>query len=226
MFISVIITAGGSGKRFGGKTKKQFLTIKGKPILFYTIENFYNNPQIDEIIISLPENSEEYKKQILKSYPEKPIRFANGGKERQDSVYNALLQCNPKTDYVMIHDGVRIFLTDKEIDMLLSEVITKKKVILAKKINDTIKKVNNGKIIGTVDRKPLFSALTPQVFDYNLILNLHKKANLQNRYFTDDAALCEYFGEDVFIVETFEFNIKITTPADLLVAEKILRNLQ
>ena len=122
----------------------------------------------------------------------------------------------------MIHDGVRIFLTDNEIKRLLDSVHIYKKVILAKKITDTIKKVINGKIIGTVDRKPLYSALTPQVFEYSLILNLHKKAALQKRYFTDDASLCEYFDEDVYIVETDNFNIKITKPADLELAEKII----
>ncbi len=223
MFISAIITAGGSGKRFGSSIKKQFLHLSGKPVLFRTIDNFYFNKKINEIILTLPADSMDIIKEIKRNYPKKPLTFVTGGKERQDSVYNALIKCNPNTHYVFIHDGVRPFLTNDEIEDLIIDVQKHKCVILAKKITDTIKYVEKGKIIRTVDRNPLYAALTPQVFDYNLIMNLHEKAKEQNLLFTDDAAICEHYQKEVFIMETKNINIKITKPADLILAEEIFR---
>ena len=223
MFVSVIITAGGSGKRFASSQKKQFVKLLGKPVLYRTIDNFYINPKINEIVLVLPSGSQDIIADIKNNYKNKIMTFAEGGKERQDSVYNGLNACNPQTDYVMIHDGVRPFLSQEKINQLIEKAIKRRCVILVKKVTDTIKFVENEKIIRTIDRKPLYSALTPQVFDYKIITELHKKAKKEKLLFTDDAAICEHYKQDVFILETEDINIKITKPSDLKLAEEILK---
>ena len=223
MFISVIITAGGSGKRLNSKVKKQYLQINGKSILCLTIDKFYHHNEINEIIVTLPKNKDNKMiNEIKTKYPKKTIKFANGGKERQDSVFNALKMCNKKADKVLIHDGVRPFVTEKDISNVINALDNKSCVILARKTVNTIKSVKNGKIIKTVDRTSLYDAFTPQGFDYNTILNLHIQAKEDGKKFTDDAAICEYYKKDVFVVETSNFNLKITTAEDFELAKKII----
>ena len=132
--------------------------------------------------------------------------------------------CNKKTDKVLIHDGVRPFVTQDDISNVIDKLNDKNCVILARKTVNTIKKVKDGKIIETIDRADLYDAFTPQGFDYNTILNLHIKAKKDNKTFTDDAAICEYYQKEVFIVETSNFNMKITTAKDFELAKKIMIN--
>ena len=110
---SVIILAGGKGKRMGSSVSKQFIEIKGKPILYYTLKKFIDNKNIDEIVLVLPEDEIEYcKKEVLEKYSISVDKIVKGGAERQDSVYNALKSLN-KTDIVLIHDGARPVISDK-----------------------------------------------------------------------------------------------------------------
>ena len=212
-----IITAGGSGKRLQNKTKKQFLEISGKPLLFWTIAVFVNLPEIDEIIVSLPPNEKKWQKIILSEFPK--IIFADGGKERQNSVFNALKKCPLNSDFVLIHDGVRPFVSAKEISQLLAKVKTKKAVIPISKIKNTVKQIKNNKIVKTVSRDDLVNALTPQVFDFKLIFDCHKKVT---NTFTDDAAILEYFNHPVATIESSAKNFKITEQFDLEIAKYIL----
>ncbi|MBT3168432.1 MAG: 2-C-methyl-D-erythritol 4-phosphate cytidylyltransferase [Candidatus Cloacimonetes bacterium] len=212
-----IITAGGNGSRLQNKTKKQFLEISGKPLIFWTIEVFVNHPEIDEIIVSLPPDEQKWQKKILAEFPK--ITFVEGGKERQDSVFNALKKCPVDTDFVLIHDGVRPFVSAKEISQLLIKVTTEKAVIPISKIKNTVKQIERGKIVKTVSRENLVNALTPQVFDFNLIFDCHKKAK---NNFTDDAAILEHFDYSVAVLECSSKNFKITEPFDLEIAKYIL----
>ena len=219
--IAAIITAGGSGKRFQSGTKKQFLEIAGRPLLFYTIDKFYLHPQIDNVLVSLPPDEFERSKELIsKEFPE--IEFIIGGKERQDSVYNALINCPADTDYVLIHDGVRPFISEQEISELIEKVQTQKAVIIVSGMKNTIKKVDEEKIIETIPRENLMNALTPQVFDFHLIKKYHQQAKAKNLYFTDDAAILEHFGEPVFYLEGSSKNFKITELIDFEIAKKIL----
>jgi len=219
--IRVIITAGGSGKRFQSKTRKQFLEISGRPLLFWTIDKFYHHPEISSVLIALPEDEfERSKKQISKEFPE--IDFIVGGKERQDSVYNALLQCPVDTDYVLIHDGVRPFISEQEISQLIRKVQTQKAVAIVSRMKNTIKEIDKEKIIKTIPRENLVNALTPQVFDFQLIKKYHQQAKAENLYFTDDAAILEHFGEPVFYVEGSSKNFKITELIDYEIATIII----
>ena len=220
-----IITAGGSGKRIKSKTNKQFIEIMNRPLLFWTIDKFVHHPEIDQIIITLP-NSEikNYKKIIEQEYKTNIISITVGGMQRQDSVYNALLICPEDTDFVLIHDGVRPFISKKDISLLINNALKKNAVILISKIKNTLKEIRDNIVLKTVPREFLANALTPQIFQYKLIKQCHDKAKKIGLYCTDDAALLEHFGYIVSTLECSSHNFKITDQFDLEIAELILKN--
>ena len=208
--ISVIITAGGSSSRFAGNNKLLF-QIGDKSVLQHTVDKFLNIPEIDEIIISVNEVILEEVRTLFGNNSK--IKFVLGGENRQQSVYNALKACS-NSDYVLIHDGARPFVSEDIILKTISEVKEKKACIVAVKTVDTIKIVDDNHCIkSTPNRAELWNAQTPQAFDYNLIYNLHKKYEGYN--FTDDSLLCEKEGVSVFIVEGDYSNKKITTIEDI-----------
>lgn len=219
-----IITAGGSGKRLKSIKKKQFMEIMNRPLLFWTIDPFYKHNAISEIIITLPTDElDRYNNQIHNEFPDKKITIICGGKERQESVLCALKQCGKSTDYVLIHDGVRPFINKEDLTILINKVKITKAVIPVTPVKNTIKKIEKDIIQKTICRKQLYNALTPQVFDYNLILKHHERALNEDYNFTDDASILEYFGQEVSIHETSSENFKITDPFDLILAEIIIK---
>jgi len=219
-----IITAGGSGKRLKSKQKKQFIVLNDRPLLFWTLDKFIQHKSIDDIIIVLPESDMNFSDLVYQEFPKEKIICVSGGKERQDSVLNALRSCPPDTDTVMIHDGVRPFITGSEISKLHKYAQEHNAVIAVTRVKNTIKKVSKNKIDRTIPREDLFSALTPQVFNYTHILKFHNKAKEDKLIFTDDAAILEFYGEEIFTLECSSHNIKITDPFDLKIAEFILNN--
>lgn len=220
MKISAIITAGGVGKRLPGKIKKQFLLLGNKPILFHTIERFLTKDIINELIISLPkEDYTEISESIKSKYPQANIKFVKGGKERQDSVYNALKSCSPNCDIVLIHDGVRPFFSKDIIEKMIEKVEVGTGVIPVSKVKLTIKECEEGFVKRTVPRENLVNVHTPQCFVYQDILNLNKDAMRENKLYTDDASLMEENGMKVTTVLESDYNIKITTVEDLILAE-------
>lgn len=220
-----IITAGGSGKRFASSQKKQFCLLEDRPILFWTIDNFLQYKKIDKIIITLPkEEFQEISQQIICEYKTDKFAFVRGGKERQDSVYNALSICPSQTEYVFIHDGVRPFITVAEIKKLHEFAIRKKAVVPAFKVKNTIKQVDENVVVKTLPRQELIAVLTPQVFKYDLIWSCHQKAKKENLICTDDAALLENYSYAVHWLECSSQNIKITEPFDKQIAITIMKN--
>jgi len=209
----------------GCNTKKQFLEIVGKPILFWTLDCFLKHGSFSQFIISLPKDDiAEMHEQLRKSYPEFEINLVAGGAERQDSVLNALHACNPETDLVFIHDGVRPFVKQSDLDNLISKMENCDAAILAGKEKNTLKLVKQNTIEKTVPRVNIYKAFTPQVFRYKQILELHAKAKDVEYNFTDDASILEYFGKPVEIVECGDYNLKLTEPADLKYAKYIIKN--
>jgi 2-C-methyl-D-erythritol 4-phosphate cytidylyltransferase len=217
-----IITAGGSGKRINSKTKKQFIEINGRALLFWTLDKFVEHEIIDEILLVLPEEQLSFIEEIDQEYPTVKISVISGGQERQNSVYNALTSCPEDTEYVFIHDGVRPFITGLDISRLYESVLLHEAVIAASKVKNTIKSVSDLKIEKTIPRENLYNALTPQVFKYDLILKYHKIAADDGLFFTDDASILEHYGVDVQIVDCPSANIKITDKQDLELAELLL----
>ncbi len=214
MKFSAIITAGGTSSRYG-KTNKLLEKIHSKEVINYTLDAFLSIDEIQEIIISanstIIKDLEELFQDISK------IKIIEGGQTRQESVYKGLLACsNP--DYVLIHDGARPMISIQMIGKAIKAVQSKKALTVATKTVDTIKLVDeNLKILKTIDRTFLYNTQTPQAFEYKLILDAHK--NLKDQKFTDDAGMLEALGNDVYVLDGEYRNIKITTKADLAIAE-------
>ena len=221
----VVIVAAGTGSRMNMGINKQFIKLEEKEIIAYTIEKFYNNSNIEDIVVVVKEDeSEFFKKEILDKYNFKNIKIAYGGKERQDSVYNGLKSLDKKCDVVLIHDGARPFVSDKIIYNCIEEVKEHKAIVVGVPVKDTIKIIDNDKnIVDTPNRSVLWAVQTPQTFDYNILIDAYKDAYKSGFYGTDDAMLVERIGYKVKMVEGSYNNIKITTQEDLSVGSQILK---
>lgn len=220
--IDVVIVAAGSGKRMKRTINKQFIEIKGKPIIARTIEKFYNNENIDRITLAIRPEDEEDFLEVFKTYGFENINLVYGGKERQDSIYN-VLEGLEGSEYVLIHDGARPFVSGEAIDRCVAEVKENKAICLGVCTKDTIKIVDeDGRIVSTPDRSRIWCAQTPQAFDTDLIKRAYKKAKVDNLVGTDDSSLVEAMGTKVKMVEGEYTNIKITTPEDILLANSLI----
>lgn len=220
---SVIILAGGKGKRMGSKVSKQFIEIKGKPVLYYTIKKFLDNKNIDKIVLVLPKDEIDYcKKEVLDKYSIKIDKIVEGGTERQDSVYNALKSIN-NTDIVLIHDGARPIVSDRIINDGIKYAKAYGAAAPGVMPKDTIKiKDKENFLIGTPDRNTLMAIQTPQVFKYDEILKCHEKVKGNKDVVTDDTMVAEKYGYKVYLYDGEYTNIKITTPDDIILAEKLI----
>ena len=224
-YISAIVVAGGSGSRMGTSTKKQYLKIKDKESLVYTVECFQNMPEIQEIVVVTGKEDITYVEKLLKdTYKINKVSYiVAGGKERQDSVYNGIQAADEKSDYLVIHDGARPLITKEVVRAGLDMAYAHRASIIAVPVKDTIKLVSkDGKVEDTPDRSSLWSVQTPQIFEKELIIHAHEYAKEHGLSVTDDSMLVEAIGVPVYIVEGEYTNIKITTPEDLIIAEKML----
>lgn len=223
--ISAIILAGGKGKRMGSAISKQFIDIKGKPIIYYTLKKFSENKKIDNIIVVLLEDEVKYfKENILKKYELRINKIVIGGKERQDSVYNALKSLkNSSTDIVLIHDGARPFISERIINegIKFAEIYGAAAPGVMPK--DTIKVKNEKNFsVDTPNRANLVSIQTPQVFKFDEILECHEKIRYNGEMVTDDTMVVEKYGYSVYLYDGEYTNIKVTTPEDLILAERLI----
>ena len=221
--ISAIILAGGKGKRMGANVSKQYIEIDGKPILYYTLKRFSNCKDIDRIILVLPKDEIDYcKEEVLDKYSLKVDLIVEGGKERQDSVNNALEQIIDD-EIVLIHDGARPFVSQR----IINEGIKYARLYGASAPGvmpkDTIKiKSDENFSLSTPDRNTLVAIQTPQVFKFNIIKDCHRKVKEENLKVTDDTMVVELYGNKVYLYEGDYTNIKVTTPEDLILAEKLI----
>ena len=223
--ISGIILAGGKGKRMRSAISKQFIDIKGKPIIYYTLKKFSENKKIDNIIVVLPEDEVKYfKENILKKYELRINKIVIGGKEIQDSVYNALKSLkNSSTDIVLIHDGARPFISERIINegIKFAEIYGAAAPGVMPK--DTIKVKNEKNFsVDTPNRANLVSIQTPQVFKFDEILECHEKIRYNGEKVTDDTMVVEKYGYSVYLYDGEYTNIKVTTPEDLILAERLI----
>ncbi|MCK5162620.1 MAG: 2-C-methyl-D-erythritol 4-phosphate cytidylyltransferase [Desulfobacula sp.] len=226
----VIVVGAGKGLRMGSKTKKQYLRLSGIPILTRTISVFDKCDQVHEIVLVIPKEDSEYcKKHIIDPFGfAKKIHLVEGGKKRQDSVLNGLkciqnrMNCD-KEAIVMIHDGVRPFVTQSIIEECIRNAIEYGACIPAVRITDTVKQVSFDLVVQkTLNRENLYNAQTPQTFKLDLILHAFEHAMKACFFGTDDASLLEYSGRRVVIIKGSKLNIKITTSEDLVLGEHLL----
>lgn len=224
--ICAIIVAAGRGKRMGASINKQYLNIKDKPVLYYTLNAFSKCRFIDEIIIVTSEQEIDFcRDEVVERYGiEKVSKIVAGGSERQHSVYNGLIAAGG-TDIVLIHDGARPFVDNTIIENGIKYAQDFGASACGVSPKDTIKIRNEeGFSVETPDRKSLFSVQTPQCFNYDLILYCHNKLQQEGISVTDDTMVVERYGHRVYLYEGSYNNIKITTPEDLVIGEKILDN--
>jgi 2-C-methyl-D-erythritol 4-phosphate cytidylyltransferase/2-C-methyl-D-erythritol 2,4-cyclodiphosphate synthase len=214
-----LVVASGRGERFGGDRPKQYLPLAGKPLLRHALERFYQHPGVDAVrTVVHPDDAALYAAlaeglRLLDPVP--------GGATRQDSVRLGLESlAEDPPEVVLIHDGVRPLLAPAVIDRVLQGLRAHAAVLPALPVTDTLKRGNDGTVAGTVDRTGLYRAQTPQGFVYDMILQAHRR--FAGADMTDDAALAEAHGLAVALVPGDEDNLKITEPADLARAERLL----
>lgn len=229
MNCTAIVLAAGQGKRMKSKIQKQFLLLKEKPVLYYSLSCFEKSREIDEIIIVTGIDSIEYvKKEIVEHFGLQKVKaVVAGGKERYDSVYEGLMACK-NCDYVFIHDGARPFVTEEMIKRGKQSVLVYGACVLGMPSKDTVKIVDKDGIVeSTPKRELVWNVQTPQIFSYAKIWEAYQKAKQEGMQgITDDAMVMEQYGSlKVKLEEGSYDNIKITTPEDILLAEKILENL-
>lgn len=221
-----IIVAAGSGSRMNMDINKQYIEISGKSVLARTLQVFNDCSYINEIIVVVNENDIFFcKNNIIDSYDLNKVKsIVAGGKERQNSVYNGLMEVSIETDIVLIHDGARPFISVESIKNSISSAEEFGGSVVAVPVKDTIKVADEQGIIShTIDRSTLWSIQTPQAFKYSLIINAHNKAIDDEFNGTDDSVLLERLGQKLKLVMGGYDNIKITTKEDLLVAETIIK---
>lgn len=210
----VILLAAGQGKRMKAGQNKQFLSLKNKPLLIHTLEAFDGDNWCKTILLVINPDEEVKIYNLLKSYTfNTEIKIIYGGKERQDSVYQGLKQCD-QTKLVFIHDGARPFISEHYLHELARKTNECGASLLAVPVTDTIKQVEKEKL-NTLNRSMLWAAQTPQAFQFNIIFNAHRQANSEGYLGTDDASLVERMNHPVKIVQGSYDNIKLTTPEDL-----------
>ena len=224
-----IVLAAGTGKRMKSTVQKQYMDLCGKPVLYYALAAFEES-NVDEIIVVTGENDIEYvKEHIINKYRiSKVRRVISGGKERYNSVYNALNEID-EASYVLIHDGARPFITSEKINELISNVMEYPAIIAGVPVKDTIKSTNDeGLVVNTVPRKNLWQVQTPQVFDYIKIKKAYNEivGSKDEENITDDSMIWEkiYKNIPVKIIFGDYNNIKLTTPEDIIIGESIMRN--
>lgn len=223
---SAIILASGSGERFMGKTPKQFTKLAGLPILVHTLKVFEKNENIQDIIVITNEEFVDLVWEFARTYTlSKVTKVMGGGKTRQESSKIGIDCCDKKTKFVLIHDGVRPFLSDETINELITSVKIHKAVDTVIPSADTIVQVNTDNFIDIIpDRSLLRRGQTPQAFEYQLIKKAHQLAlNVNISGSTDDCALAMHMNHPVYTVAGDKQNMKITYPIDLHIADKLFQ---
>jgi len=223
MKVGAIVPAAGAGRRMKADRPKQFLVLDGVPILVSTLRKLDAATDIDDIVVAAPrETLDEVRELISGSAFEKPVTVIGGGERRQDSVEMALRQLDFETEIVVVHDGVRPFVTLDEISRVISEARNCGAAIVAIPITDTVKEVQQNLVKSTLRREHLVLAQTPQAFRADLLRKAFDAARKDGYYATDEASLVERIGLDVSVIRGSETNIKITRPTDLSLARFLL----
>jgi 2-C-methyl-D-erythritol 4-phosphate cytidylyltransferase len=222
-----IILAAGDGERMR-RINKIFYRIKGKPLIFYTIEAFEKHPQVDGIILLAKASNSKKFLSLIKKYGFKKIKLvAKGGKERQDSAFNGLKAAEKlgakSGDLILFHNGANPLVSQNEITDVIRAAKKYKVALVAQPTRDTIKERDkNGFVVRTIGREKIFLAQTPQVIEYTLAKRAFEEAFVEKFYGTDDVSLVEKLGVKPKIVPASSKNIKVTYPEDLKFVENQL----
>lgn len=227
-FVTAIIAAAGMGKRMNMNINKQFLSIGNIPVLAHTIKKLGKSRYIDFLIIIIKETDILYLSDIINRFKiNLDYKIVYGGRERQDSIYNGLINMPKETDIVLTHDGARPFVSVEKVDEAIEKVEETGACVLANKVKDTIKVSLDGKTVDyTPNRDMLWQVQTPQVFETQILLKAYNQAYSEDYYGTDDCSLVEKTGIKVKLINNSYDNIKITTKEDLQIAKTLIKRVR
>ena len=206
----------------GNILPKQFLLLAGRPVFLHALDRIARCPAVDEIVVVAPRGQEDRLRSLMPEESSKPVRIVPGGENRQESVRLGLEAVSEDSEMILIHDAVRPCVETDRIEALIDVVRESGAAVLAVPVKDTLKRVESGRIVETVDRGNLWQVQTPQGFRADWIRMAHDRACEEGWTATDDAALVEHLGHPVRGVLGDPRNIKITTPEDLVLAEKLM----
>jgi 2-C-methyl-D-erythritol 4-phosphate cytidylyltransferase len=221
---TAIIPAAGQGRRMGTDRAKQFLELGRDPVIVHTLRRFDACPAIDAVVVVVPaEATSAFLELASRAGLRKVARVVTGGAERHESVARGLAAVRPEASgVVVIHDAVRPFVTPEQIGAVVARAAETGAALLGLPATDTVKEVEGGAVVRTLDRSRVVLAQTPQAFRYDVIRSAHERARREGWATTDDASVVERCGHPVAVVEGSPFNIKITRAADLPLARFIL----
>ena len=223
--LAVIIVAAGSGKRLPGSVPKQWRLLGGIPLLAHSFRFFDAFPGVQQFAIALDPQTLALPERttFLTSTHGVTVRLVEGGSERQESVWKALQALDPAPDMVFIHDAARPFPPAEGVQLAIETAAREGGAILARPVTETVKRVNaDGLIVETLDRSVLWTAQTPQVFQYDALMRAYEQLAGRLAQFTDDAVIFEAAGGKVQVVNGSENNFKVTHPEDFERAEKLM----
>lgn len=222
-YCSALVPAAGASSRMEGQDKL-LLYLGGSPVLARTLQALDRCELIDEIIVATRQESILKIADLCKEYDiKKPLKIIEGGSTRAESVLNAAMNADARAEFLAVHDGARPLVEQELIDAVIKKAYQCAAAAPATPVKDTIKIVTeNGVVDHTPQRSTLYAVQTPQVFDASLLKAALQSAVDENAEITDDCSAVERLGKVVYLVEGSYENIKITTPVDLAIGEKIL----
>jgi 2-C-methyl-D-erythritol 4-phosphate cytidylyltransferase len=225
--VAVIIPAAGRSSRFKDKEKKPFVNLDGRAVWLRTVELFVTRPDVVQTILVVAKADQEaFRRRNTAHMAFMNVQIADGGAERSESVANALKLLKPEVDFIAVHDAVRPCLTAALIDAVFARAVATGAALLAIPVAETLKQVGpQNEIKATLPRQGLWIAQTPQVFRRDWLEAAYANRAQVGKDITDDCQLLEAAGHPVHVVEGAATNIKITTKADLILAEAILKAL-
>jgi 2-C-methyl-D-erythritol 4-phosphate cytidylyltransferase len=224
---AVILPAAGKSSRYKDKEKKPFATLDGRAVWLHAAEKFITRADVCRTVVVVhPADLEMFRRRYGANLAFMDVKIAEGGAERFESVANALALIPDEAELIAVHDAVRPCLTEALIDAVFAKAEQTGAALLAVPVPDTLKQVDDKQqITGTVSRKGLWLAQTPQVFSKALLTEAYARRAQLGQDITDDAQLVEALGHKVHVVEGASTNIKITTRSDLFLAEAVLKSL-
>nr|QIM59637.1 2-C-methyl-D-erythritol 4-phosphate cytidylyltransferase [Astragalus mongholicus] len=220
--VSVVLLAGGKGKRMGATMPKQYLPLFDQPIALYSFHTFSAMLEVKEIIVVCDPSYKDIFQDAKGNY-QAELKFALPGKERQDSVFNGLQAIDSSSELVCVHDSARPLVLQEDVKKVLKDGLLNGAAVLGVPAKATIKEANSESfVVRTLDRKTLWEMQTPQVIKPELLRKGFELVNRKGLEVTDDVSIVEHLKHPVYITEGSYTNIKVTTPDDLLLAERIL----
>jgi 2-C-methyl-D-erythritol 4-phosphate cytidylyltransferase len=224
--VSAVIVAAGRGARFGPDRDKLFLEVAGRPVVAHTWARFETAPSVDNLVVVVRDGLQPAFSELAAQYGfRKPFRFAPGGQERQDSVWNGLQALPPDTEVVAIQDAARPCTDLELIEATITAARETGAAVAASPVVDTIKESDDsGRTAArTLDRAKLWAVQTPQAFHVEIIRRALVKVRERGLHITDDTAACELIGQPVRLISSLRPNPKVTVPEDLPMIELLLR---